>query len=212
MIAKLSKQDVQFTKLVVFVNASVPLVMLAFDLSTGRAGANPLEYITHATGVLALVFLCLSLAVTPLRRVSNWQWLAVHRRTLGLFAFFYAVLHLLAYWWFDKAFNIPAVIEDVAKRPFILVGMATFVLLIPLAVTSTNGMIKRLGGKRWRVLHRLAYVTALGGALHYFMLVKADTRIPVAFFCAIAALLAYRIYDNYIRPRLGAGSASDAQG
>lgn len=212
MIAKLSKQDVQFTKLVVFVNASVPLVMLAFDLSTGRAGANPLEYITHATGVLALVFLCLSLAVTPLRRVSNWQWLAVHRRTLGLFAFFYAVVHLLAYWWFDKAFNIPAVIEDVAKRPFILVGMATFVLLIPLAVTSTNGMIKRLGGKRWRVLHRLAYVTALGGALHYFMLVKADTRIPVAFLCAIAALLAYRIYDNYIRPRLGAGTASDAQG
>ncbi len=186
--------------------------MLAFDLSTGRAGANPLEYVTHATGVLALVFLCLSLAVTPLRRVSNWQWLAVHRRTLGLFAFFYAVLHLLAYWWFDKAFNIPAVIEDVAKRPFILVGMATFVLLIPLAVTSTNGMIKRLGGKRWRVLHRLAYVTALGGALHYFMLVKADTRIPVAFFSAIGVLLAYRIYDNYIRPRLGAGTASDVQG
>ena len=204
MLAKLSKDDVAFTKLLVFVNACVPLTMLGFDLASGRAGANPLEYVTHATGVLALVFLCLSLAVTPLRRVSSWQWLAVHRRTFGLFGFFYACLHLVAYWWFDKAFDIPAVVQDTIKRPFILVGMATFVLLVPLAVTSTDAMIKRLGGKQWRALHRLAYVTALGGALHYFMLVKADTRIPIAFFSVIGALLAYRVFDTFVRPRLTA--------
>ena len=200
---KLDKEDIQFTKFLVFVNAVVPVGMLWFDLTTGRAGANPLEYVTHATGVLALVFLCLSLAVTPFRKLSKWQWVAVHRRTLGLVGFFYASVHLLAYWWFDKELNIPAVVADVGKRPFILVGMATYSLLVPLALTSTQESIKRLGGQKWRRLHRLAYVAVLGGVLHYYLLVKADTRIPLTFLAVAGLLLGYRVFTS-VRERAAA--------
>jgi len=120
------------------------------------------------------------------------------RRMLGLFGFFYAFLHLLTYTWFDKSFGVKAIIEDVGKRPFITIGMASFILLVPLAITSTQKMIKRLGGKRWNRLHRLAYVAAAGGVIHYYMLVKADTREPVMFAVALALVLAYRILNKYL--------------
>jgi len=203
----LTKQGVAFSKRVVLVNGLVPLAMLVWDAAWGRLGANPLEFVTHVTGMLALVFLTLSLAVTPVRRVSGMAWLAVHRKALGLFGFFYAVLHLFAYVWFDKGFGFAAIVEDVWRRPFIAVGMATVALLVPLAATSTNGAIRMLGGKRWRMLHRLAYVTAAGGVLHYFMLVKADTRLPVAFAVAVGALLGFRVFDAWVLPRLASKPA-----
>lgn len=201
---KLSKSGVEFSKRVVVVNCLVPFVMLAWDTVRGALGANPLEFITHVTGMLALVFITLSLAVTPLRRMTGMQWLAVHRRTLGLFGFAYAVLHLFAYVWFDKNFGVVAIVDDVWKRPFIAIGMATFVLMVPLAVTSTNAMIKRVGGKRWRMLHRLVYVVGVGGVVHFFMLVKADTRLPIAFGVVVGALLLFRFVDAYVVPRLEA--------
>jgi sulfoxide reductase heme-binding subunit YedZ len=185
--------DVQFTKFLVFVNALVPLALLLWDGYHHRLGANPPEFATRATGVLALVFLLVTLLVTPLRRLTGANWLAKFRRMLGLFAFFYACLHLLAYSLFDKAFAVSEIARDVAARPFITVGMASFLLLVPLALTSTAGMIRRLGGRRWSRLHKLTYVAAAGGVLHYWMLVKADARVPVAFAAALAVLLGYRL-------------------
>jgi sulfoxide reductase heme-binding subunit YedZ len=190
---KLSRDSVQFSKVVVVANACAPAALLVWDAARGNLGTNPLEAITHTTGTLALVFLALSLAVTPLRRLTGAQWLGLHRRTLGLFAFFYAALHLVAYAWFDKGFDLVAVAADVAKRPFILVGMAAFAILVPLAATSTNATIKRLGGKRWRTLHRGAYLAALLAVLHYYLLVKADVRLPLAFAAVVACLLGFRL-------------------
>lgn len=201
---KLSKSGIEFSKRVVVVNCIVPIVMLAWDTARGALGANPLEFITHVTGMLALVFIALSLAVTPLRRLTSMQWLAVHRRTLGLFGFAYAVVHLFAYVWFDKNFGFAAIVDDVWKRPFIAVGMATVALMIPLAITSTNAMIRRVGGKRWKQLHKLAYAAGVGGVVHYYMLVKADTRLPIAFGVVVGGLLLFRFVDAYVLPRLEA--------
>jgi sulfoxide reductase heme-binding subunit YedZ len=178
----------------------VPLALLANDAYYHRLGANPYEFATRTTGALALLFLILSLGVTPLRKVLGLPWLIKFRRMLGLFGFFYAFLHLLTYIWFDKSFGFRAIIEDVGKRPFITIGMASFVLLTPLAITSTQKMIKRLGGRTWNRLHRLVYVAAAGGALHYYMLVKADTREPLMFGAALALLLIYRML-NKLLPR-----------
>ena len=186
--------DVGFARLLVFVNSLVPLALLLWDGYHHRLGANPPEFATRATGVLALVFLLLTLSVTPLRRLTGANWLAKLRRMLGLYAFFYACLHLLAYSLFDKALALSEIVRDVAARPFITVGMASFFLMIPLALTSTASMIRRLGGRRWARLHRLTYVAAVGGVLHYWMLVKADTRVPLAFAAALAVLLGYRLF------------------
>lgn len=186
--------DVKFARFLVFVNALVPLALLAWDGYHHRLGANPPEFATRATGVLALVFILLTLLVTPLRRLTGANWLAKFRRMLGLFAFFYACLHLLAYSWFDKVFSASDILRDVAARPFIAVGMAGFLLLLPLALTSTAGMIRRLGGRRWARLHKLTYVAAAAGVFHYWMLVKADARVPLAFAAALAVLLGYRIF------------------
>ena len=185
--------DVKFARFLVFVNSLVPLALLLWDGYHHRLGANPPEFATRATGVLALVFILLTLLVTPLRKLTGANWLAKFRRMLGLYAFFYACLHLLAYSWFDKLFSVSEIFRDVAARPFITVGMASFLLLIPLAATSTTGMIRRLGGRRWARLHRLTYVAAAGGVFHYWMLVKADARIPLAFAAALALLLGYRL-------------------
>lgn len=192
MALKLSSSDVKFTKTVVFVNALVPLALLVWDAARDRLGANPLEFILHTTGMLALIFLVLSLAVTPVRKLTGVQWLAVHRRMLGLFAFFYAALHLVVYSIFDKALDLPAIVEDTLQRPFIFAGMAALLLMAPLAATSTNAMIKRLGGKRWRQLHRAAYAAGVLGVLHFYLLVKADATLPLAFAVVLAVLLAAR--------------------
>ncbi|HJQ70630.1 MAG TPA: protein-methionine-sulfoxide reductase heme-binding subunit MsrQ [Blastocatellia bacterium] len=191
-------KEIKFAKAVVFINSLVPLALLAWDAYHHRLGANPLEFVTHTTGTLALVFLLISLAVTPLRRLLGLGWLVKLRRMLGLYAFFYASLHLITYFWFDKFFNLRAAAADIAKRPFIAVGMLAFFLLVPLAVTSTNTMVKRLGGKRWRRLHKIVYIAAALGILHYYLLVKADTRTPLWFAAALGVLLAYRLFYAYL--------------
>lgn len=191
-------KDTRFARFVIFVNGSVPLVLLLHDAYYHRLGANPSEFAIRTTGTLALLFLIISLAVTPLRKLLGQPWMVKFRRMLGLFGFFYAALHLLIYTLLDRSASVRAVIEDIGKRPFITVGMASFLLLVPLAITSTQKMIKRLGGKRWNRLHRLVYVAAAGGALHYYMLVKADTREPLLFAAALAVFLLYRIANKYL--------------
>jgi sulfoxide reductase heme-binding subunit YedZ len=211
-------KDARFLKQLILVNGLVPLAMLAMDGYRHKLGANPHEFATRATGILTLLFLILSLAVTPARKVLGQPWLAQTRRTLGLFGFFYGVLHLLTYVWFDKAFRFGAIAADVGRRPFIMVGMASFLLLVPLAATSTNRMIRRLGGRRWNLLHRLAYVAAAGGAVHFYLLVKADTRLPLAFAGVLAAFLGYRVLNKALprfterAPARAAGKPGAAKG
>ena len=188
--------DSKFNKTVIFINALVPLLLLIYDAFNGNLGANPIEFFLRTTGVLALVFLLITLAVTPLRKLFGWNELIKSRRMLGLFVFFYAFLHLTAYALFDKSLNIPAIIGDVWQRPFIAVGMLAFFLLIPLAITSTNGMIKRLGGKNWAKLHKLTYLVGILGVIHFWMIVKSDLRYPILFGFMLAILLAYRLIPD----------------
>lgn len=190
--------DVKFSKVVLFLNCGVPLLLLAWDAYRHQLGANPLEFVTHTTGALALIFLLVSLAVTPLRKILGLPWMVKFRRMTGLYAFFYACLHLITYLWFDKFFAFGAIVKDVQKRPFIAIGMFAWLMLVPLAVTSTNNMVKRLGGKRWNRLHRLAYVAAAAGVVHYYMLVKADVRKPLLLGSILAVLLAYRILNKFL--------------
>jgi sulfoxide reductase heme-binding subunit YedZ len=187
-----------FPKFVVFINALIPLVLLLWDVSRQRVGPNPLEFATRTTGMLTLIFLCLTLAVTPLRRIFGINSLVKFRRMLGLFAFFYGSLHLLTYIWFDRWFNLLSTAEDVVQRPFILAGMTAFILMVPLAITSTNRMVKRLGGKTWARLHRLAYLAAIAGVVHFWMLVKSDTRLPLTFAFILLFLLGYRVLQKYV--------------
>jgi len=181
----------------VFVLCLVPLGLMVFDGVTGGLGVNPVEAITHRTGDWTLRLLLVTLAMTPLRRLSGWGWPLRVRRMLGLFSFFYACLHLLTYVWLDQFFDLWAIVEDVIERPFITVGMLAFVGLIPLAVTSTNGMMRRLG-RRWKVLHRLVYAVAILGVVHFWWLVKADVREPLLYALILAGLLGYRVV-GYVR-------------
>lgn len=190
--------DVRFTKIVVIVNSLVPLVLLLWDLYHKRVGPNPLEFATRTTGMLTLIFLSLTVAVTPLRKIFGINSLVKFRRMLGLFAFFYGSLHLLTYVWFDRLFNLISVGQDVVRRPFILAGMTSFLLMVPLAITSTNKMVKRLGGKRWARLHRVVYLAAIAGAVHFWMLVKSDTHLPLTFGFILLFLLGYRLFSKYI--------------
>ncbi len=200
--------DVRFTKLVVFVNALVPLVLLLWDLYHKRVGPNPLEFATRTTGMLTLIFLSLTVAVTPLRKIFGVNSLVKLRRMLGLFAFFYGSLHLLTYVWFDRLFNLISVGQDVVRRPFILAGMTAFLLMVPLAITSTNKMVKRLGGKRWGRLHRLVYLAAIAGVVHFWMLVKSDTRLPLTFGFILLFLLGYRLFARYAPAQQPAASTN----
>jgi sulfoxide reductase heme-binding subunit YedZ len=188
---------ITFPKLVVFVNSLIPLVLLLLDLYRKQVGPNPLEFATRTTGMLTLVFLSLTVAITPLRRIFGLNSLVKFRRMLGLFAFFYGSLHLFTYIWFDRLFNFVSVAGDVVQRPFILVGMTAFVLMVPLAITSTNKMVKRIGGKRWARLHRLVYLAAIAGVVHFWMLVKSDIRLPLTFGFIILFLLGYRLLLKY---------------
>lgn len=190
--------DIRFFKAVVFVNALVPLALLFWDLYHKRVGPNPLQFATTTTGMLTLIFLSLTVAITPLRKIFGINSLVKLRRMLGLFAFFYGALHLLTYIWFDRLFNLISVGQDVVKRPFILAGMTAFVLMVPLAITSTNKMVKRLGGKRWAKLHRLIYLSAIAGVIHFWMLVKSDTRLPLTFGFIVLFLLGYRLVTRYV--------------
>jgi sulfoxide reductase heme-binding subunit YedZ len=194
-------RDIKFYKVVVFVNSLVPLALMAWDWSRGALGANPVEFLTRTTGMLTLVFLFISLAVTPLRKLTSVQWLIQFRRMLGLYAFFYGFLHLLTYVWFDRSFNFKSTVTDIYARPFIAVGMLSFFLLVPLAITSTKGWIKRMGGKRWALLHKLAYVAAAGGVVHFWMLVKSDTRLPLRFAFVLAVLLGSRVFIKQMKQK-----------
>lgn len=190
-----------FPKLVVLINSLIPLALLLWDLYRNRVGPNPLEFATRTTGMLTLVFLCLSLAVTPLRKIFGVNSLVKFRRMLGLLAFFYGSLHLLTYVWFDRQFKLLSVVQDVGQRPFILAGMTAFVLMVPLALTSTNRMVKRLGGKAWTRLHRVVYVAAIAGVVHFWMLVKSDTSLPLTFAFIVLFLLGYRVLLKYAPPQ-----------
>ena len=189
-----SPKQISLIKAAVFVAALLPFLW-GLWLVLRQVPVDPLEYITHETGDWALYLLCITLAVTPLRRLTGWNWLVKLRRMLGLFTFFYALLHFIAFLWFDHFFDVAAMLRDVAKRPFILVGFTAFVLLIPLAVTSTNGMIKRLGGKRWQWLHRLIYLVAPLAVLHFWWMKAAKNNLaqPMLFACIVALLLALRV-------------------
>lgn len=193
-------KDLRFSKLALFINSLVPLALLLWDVYNRRVGANPLEFVTRTTGMLALVFLLLSLVITPVRKITGLNWLVKFRRMLGLYAFFYGFLHLLTYVWFDRFFNFKSTVTDIAKRPFIAVGVTAFFLMVPLAITSTKNMVKRLGGKRWNRLHRLVYLAGVGGVLHFWMLVKSDTRLPLTFGFILAFLLGYRLLIKYLPP------------
>ncbi len=183
---------VRFTKLALFLAALVPLAGLGWKALHDGLGANPIEVITHSTGDWTLRLILATLAITPLRRLTRQPWLIGVRRMIGLFAFFYGTLHFLTYIWLDKFFDLHEVLKDVAKRPFITVGFSAFVLLIPLAITSTTGWIRRLGGKNWQRLHRLVYLTAILGVIHYWWLVKADVRKPEQYAVMLTILLLYR--------------------
>ena len=200
---------IRWVKVAVFIACLGPLAWLLWrffgptpgDMNTwGVAlGANPIEKITHATGDWTLRFLLITLAITPLRKLLGVPALIKFRRMFGLFAFFYGCLHFTTYIWLDKFFNLHEMLLDVAKRKFITVGFTAFVLLIPLALTSTADSIRRLGGKRWQALHRLIYVSAIAGVIHYLWLVKADIRKPLIYGTILAALLSYRLVV-WIRP------------
>ena len=186
--------DVNFNKLLIWVNALVPFGLLGYDAARGQLGANPIEFFLRTTGVLTLTFLLITLSITPLRKLFGMNQLIKYRRLLGLFAFFYGVIHLSTYFIFDRDASVSSTVEDVVKRRFILFGMTALLLMVPLAVTSTNGMIKRLGGKRWQRLHRLVYISGILGVIHFWMIVKSDIFYPAIFGLVLVSLLGYRVY------------------
>src|SRR5438067_5129671 len=177
----------------VFIACLGPLARLGWKAYGGLLGANPIEVITHSTGDWTLIFLCVTLAITPLRMLTRQYWLIRFRRMLGLFAMFYGLLHFTTYIWLDKFFDVHEMVKDVVKRPFITMGFTAFVLMIPLAITSTSGWIRRLGGKRWNLLHRLIYFSATAGVIHYVWLVKKDLTQPLEYAAVLTVLLGYRI-------------------
>jgi methionine sulfoxide reductase heme-binding subunit len=183
----------RFTKIALFLAALIPLARLAWRGLHGGLGANPIEFITHSTGDWTLIFVLTTLSITPLRRITRQYWLIGVRRMIGLFAFFYGTLHFLTYIWLDKFFDVHEMMKDIAKRRFITVGFSAFVLLIPLALTSTTWSIRRLGGKNWQRLHRLIYFTGILAVVHYTWLVKADLRKPIEYGIVLSILLLYRV-------------------
>lgn len=192
MSARTARRVVKTT---VFVAATIPLALLVVRGVAGELGANPIESVTHQTGIWALRLLFVTLAISPLRRLSGWHSIMSVRRMLGLLAFFYATLHFGTYLMLDQFFDLGSIVEDVVRRPYLSVGLGAFTLLVPLAVTSTKAMIRRLGGKRWLQLHRLIYLSAVAAVVHYLWLVKADTRSPLIYGTILAALLGYRAWQ-----------------
>jgi methionine sulfoxide reductase heme-binding subunit len=191
----------KWCKPVVFLACLSPLGFLGWRAYQGQLTANPVEFVQHFTGDWTLRFLLITLSVTPLRKLLHLPDLIRFRRMLGLFAFTYVCLHFLTYIGPDQAFNLDGMWKDVAKRPFITVGFLGFVLLIPLALTSTKGWIRRLGGKRWQALHRLIYVSAVCGVVHHYWLVKSDHRLPLLYGAILAVLLLYRLGSSLLKSR-----------
>jgi sulfoxide reductase heme-binding subunit YedZ len=201
----------KWSKPAVFLLCLVPLGLLGWRALHGGLTANPIEFITHATGDWTLRFLVITLCVTPLRKILGLPGLIRFRRMLGLFAFFYACLHFTTYIWLDKFFDLSEVWKDIAKRKYITVGFTAFVLLIPLALTSTAGMIRRLGGKRWQMLHRLIYVSAALGVIHYYWLVKSAVIKPLTYGAIVVVLLLWRLLDSISKGKQSRTRAAEQQ-
>ena len=189
----------KWTKVAIFLLCLVPFIVLVDRILHNRLGANPVEFLQHATGDWTLRFLVFTLCITPFRKLLKLPDLIRFRRMLGLFAFFYVCLHFLTYLGPDQSFDLSAMWKDVYKRPFITVGFLGFVLLIPLALTSTAGWIRRLGGRRWQILHRAIYVTAIAGVIHYYWLVKSDVRKPLFYGVLVGLLLIWRLGDWFFK-------------
>jgi sulfoxide reductase heme-binding subunit YedZ len=202
----------KWTKVPIFLFCLLPLGVLVWRALTANLGANPVEFIQHATGDWTLRFLVSTLSITPLRKLLKLPELIRFRRMLGLFAFFYACLHFLTYLGPDQSFDLAAIWRDVAKRPFITVGFTAFVLLIPLAITSTAGWIRRLGGRRWQMLHRAIYISAICGVIHYYWLVKSAVLRPLTYAAIVAVLLLWRLGDWLIRRGRAIRTAAAASG
>jgi sulfoxide reductase heme-binding subunit YedZ len=185
----------KWTKVVVFALCLVPFGILLWRGFHNDLGLNPVEFVEHATGDWILRFLVITLAITPLRKILHLPQLIRFRRMMGLFAFFYACLHFSTWLGVDRSFNWHDILDDIGKRPFITVGFTGFVLMIPLAITSTAGWIRRLGGKRWQLLHRAIYLSAIGGVIHYYWLVKSDVRKPLEYAVIVGILLAWRLWS-----------------
>jgi len=195
----------KWTKVVVFALCLVPLGLLLWKGFHNDLSLNPVEYVEHRTGDWILRFLCITLAITPLRKILHLPQLIRYRRMMGLFAFFYACLHFATWLGVDRYFEWSLILDDIGKRPFITVGFTGFVLMIPLAITSTAGWIRRLGGKRWQMLHRLVYFSAIAGVIHYYWQVKSDVRKPLEYAAIVALLLGWRVWSWFAnRPKPGA--------
>ena len=199
---------VRWAKLVVGILCLVPLSLLAEGVLRGTLSANPIEDITHETGTWTLRLIMITLAVTPLRELTGLNALVRFRRMLGLFAFFYGSLHLMTYLWLDQFFDVESILADIPKRPFITIGFASFVMMVPLALTSADRIARWMGGKRWKMLHRMVYATAVGGVIHYLWLVKADIRRPLLYGAILAILLTYRIVKVLLRRRSAPSQAA----
>ena len=191
-LAQLSPRQIVAAKVLVFLVCPLPLALLAWDATHDLLGANPIEAVTRALGDWTLNFLLITLTVTPLRRLTGWNWLLRLRRMLGLFTFFYACLHVTSYLWLDQFFDWTEIATDIVKRPFITAGFVAFTLLVPLAATSNNYMVRRLGGRRWQALHRSVYLIAMLGVLHYAWMVKRDLTLPVIYAVIAFVLLGAR--------------------
>ena len=189
----MKENDIRFIKLLILICGAVPLALLVWDQGHHQLGANPQNFLILTTGMMTLIFLMLTMAVTPLRKITGLNWLIQFRRMLGLYAFFYGCLHFLCFFSLDRGFSLSSTLTEMLKRKYLILGSTALIAMIPLAITSTNAMVKRLGGKRWRALHRLAYVAAIAGVIHYYMQVKADTRQPLVFAAVLAVLLGYRL-------------------
>src|SRR5215467_8844097 len=202
-----SQTVIRLLKILVFLVCLGPLTVLVWKgLHEGGLGANPVDVITRSTGKWTLTFLLITLSVTPLRKLSGSPWLVRFRRMLGLFAFFYGSLHLMTFVWLDKFFDVHAMLHDIAKRRFITAGMTAWSLLLPLALTSTAGWIRRLGGKRWQRLHQLIYFSASAGVIHFIWLVKADLRRPATYAAILVVLLLFRV-STWLLARVRTGAA-----
>lgn len=208
-----SQTLVRALKVMVFLACLGPVAVLTWKGFHEQLGANPVDVITRSTGKWTLTFLLITLSVTPLRKITAAPWLVRFRRMLGLFAFFYGTLHLMTFVWLDKSFDVHAMLHDIVKRRFITAGMTAWSLMLPLALTSTAGWIRRLGGKRWQKLHRLIYFSAAAGVIHFVWLVKADLRRPLTYGVILACLLAFRAVSwGIARARSRAREAVPAAG
>jgi len=199
--ARLSPKQALILKVVLFILSLGPCARLVIGAFTNNLGTNPVELLTRSTGTWTLVFLCITLGITPVRKLTGWNWLSQYRRMFGLFAFFYVCLHFTTYIWFDQYFDVQSIVKDVIKRPFITVGFAAFVLLIPLAITSNNYLTRKLGAKRWQALHRLVYLICILGVVHYWWLVKRDLTQPIIYAVIVAAFLVARLIWRNKKPK-----------